>query len=372
MKADMKMMKNHKKNNRIRRFAALALAAACLVAGCGSSSEEEAWDTSSESVDALNNGNITVGFAQVGEESDWRRANSDSIRRTFTTENGYNLLFEDAQNDQSVQISSVSRFIQEGVDYIVLEPILETGWDTVLEEVKKAGIPIIVADRTISVEDESLYTVWVGSDVRLEGDKVCAWMHSYLSDIGFDESGVNVGVIQGTVGSGAQLGREQSLRLAAERYGWSVLGYEEGEFTQAKGREAAEKLLEEYPEMNVLYCDNDNEAFGALEAIDAAGKTAGTDIENGEIMVVAFDATKKALQYVQDGVIACDGECDPDNGPMIEEIIQKLEAGESVPKKQYMDETIFAFTDSISSVEVDGTSYEVQAVTDDLLSTREY
>ena len=118
---------------------------------------------------------ITVGFSQVGAESDWRTANTESMKSTFSEENGYELIFDDAQQKQENQLTAIRNFIQQEVDYIVLAPVTETGWDTVLQEAKDAGIPVIIVDRMVDVSDDSLYTAWVGSNFKLEGQKAMAW-----------------------------------------------------------------------------------------------------------------------------------------------------------------------------------------------------
>lgn len=123
---------------------------------------------------------ITVGFSQVGAESDWRTANTESMKSTFSEENGYNLIFDDAQQKQENQLTAIRNFIQQEVDYIVLAPVTETGWDTVLQEAKDAGIPVIIVDRMVDVSDDSLYTAWVGSNFKLEGQKAMAWLDAYL------------------------------------------------------------------------------------------------------------------------------------------------------------------------------------------------
>ena len=123
---------------------------------------------------------ITVGFSQVGAESDWRTANSESMKSTFTKDNGYELIFDDAQQKQENQISAIRNFIQQDVDYIVLAPVTETGWDAVLGEAKQAGIPVIIVDRMVDVKDDSLYTAWVGSNFELEGKKAAAYLDAYM------------------------------------------------------------------------------------------------------------------------------------------------------------------------------------------------
>ena len=127
---------------------------------------------------------ITVGFSQVGAESDWRTANSESMKSTFTKDNGYELIFDDAQQKQENQISAIRNFIQQDVDYIVLAPVTETGWDAVLGEAKQAGIPVIIVDRMVDVKDDSLYTAWVGSNFELEGKKAAAYLDAYMQMAG--------------------------------------------------------------------------------------------------------------------------------------------------------------------------------------------
>ena len=152
---------------------------------------------------------ITVGFSQVGAESDWRTANSESMKSTFTKDNGYELIFDDAQQKQENQISAIRNFIQQDVDYIVLAPVTETGWDAVLGEAKQAGIPVIIVDRMVDVKDDSLYTAWVGSNFELEGKKAAAYLDAYMKAKNMkDMKLVN---IQGTIGASAQIGRTKGL-----------------------------------------------------------------------------------------------------------------------------------------------------------------
>jgi ABC-type sugar transport system substrate-binding protein len=315
---------------------------------------------------------ITVGFTQVGEESFWRRANSQSIQDAFPSSKGYHLLFEDAQSSPDNQILAIRNFIQQGADYIILEPVIETGWDTVLQEAKEADIPVIVADRQISVKDASLYTAWVGSDCLLEGRKVCDWLRQYAENHQIAPEDIRIVNLQGTIGSTPQIEREKAMMEAVGKNKWKMLGQMKGDFTQAKGRESMTELLKEYPDLNVVYCDNDDEALGAIEAIEKAGRTCGSDIRNGQIMILSFDATKRGLQDVMNGKIAAIGECNPFHGPRIAKIIQDLREGKDVEKIQYVDEQIFAKDDSVGTVTVNGTEYPVKTVTKELLNYRAY
>ena len=366
-----------------KRFLGVLLSVAmvaAVLAGCGSSgaketaapagSETEAASeaASGETEAAGNTGDvITVGFSQVGAESDWRTANSESMKSTFSTENGYNLIFDDAQQKQENQIAAIRNFIQQEVDYIVLAPVTESGWDTVLQEAKDAEIPVIIVDRMVDVSDDSLYTAWVGSNFKLEGQKACEWLKQYAAAKNMSE--VNIVDIQGTIGASAQIGRTEALNEAVEANGWNLLAQQTGEFTQAKGQEVMESMLKQYDNINVVYCENDNEAFGAIEAIKAAGKTVGPD---GDILVMSFDTTKQGITDTLSGDIIVNTECNPLHGPRVEQIIKQLQAGETPEKQAYVEEGIYAHGSDVASVSIDGTDYEVTEVTQDVVDARAY
>jgi len=300
----------------------------------GTSSDDKTTATESSS-EGGSDKEIVVGFSQVGAESDWRTANTKSMKETFSEENGYKLIFDDAQQKQENQIKAIRNFIQQEVDYIVLAPTTETGWDTVLQEAKDAGIPVIVVDRMVEVSDESLFTAWVGSDFRSEGEKAVQWLETKYGT----DNPLNIVHIQGSIGSSAQIGRTKALDDAAEKNSnWNIVAQQTGEFTQAKGQEVMESVLKNNSDIDVVYCENDNEAFGAIDAIKAAGKTYGKD---GDITVVAFDATKPALTMALAGEINYDVECNPLHGPRVEAIIQQLEKGETPEKLAYVEESAF-------------------------------
>ena len=320
---------------------------------------------------------ITVGFSQVGAESDWRTANTESMKSTFSEENGYELIFDDAQQKQENQLTAIRNFIQQEVDYILLAPVTETGWDTVLQEAKDADIPVIIVDRMVDVSDDSLYTTWIGTDSLLEGRKAAEWLNAYTTAKGIDAKDVNIVDIQGTIGSTAQIGRSKGLEEGVDNYGWNLLAQQSGEFTQAKGQEVMESMLKQYDNINVVYCENDNEAFGAIDAIEAAGKTVGSDIANGEIMVMSFDTTNAGLTDTLTGKIACDVECNPLHGPRAEELIKALEAGEEVEKLNYVDEEIFATDDTVDKVKAVNSldeegEYDVTPITQEIIDGRAY
>ena len=280
---------------------------------------------------------ITVGYAQVGAESDWRTANTESFKSTFTEANGYKLIFDDAQQKQENQIKAIRNFIQQDVDYIVVAPVVETGWETVLKEAKKAGIPVILSDRQMKVSDDSLYLCWVGGNFLKEGQDSVVWLNNYVKKIGKDKEDLNVVLIQGTIGSSAQVGRTQGITEGlAKNPKYHLLAKQTGEFTQAKGQEVMESFLKAYPDIDVVFCENDNEAFGAIDAIKAAGKVPGKDI-----IIISFDAVHEAFNRMIAGEINCACECNPLHGPRVDEIIKKLQKGEKVEKIQYVNEGVF-------------------------------
>lgn len=343
---------------------------ATLAVGCGgggSGSDGGSSDSASEGGSEGGSDVITVGFAQVGAESDWRTANSESMKETFSEANGYELIFDDAQQKQENQITAIRNFIQQEVDYIVLAPVTETGWDTVLQEAKDADIPVITVDRMVDVSDDSLFVSYVGGNFQLEGAKACEWLKAYADAKGIKE--LNIAHIQGTIGASAQIGRTEGVENAAKEYGWNIVAQQTGEFTQAKGQEVMESMLKQHDNINVVYCENDNEAFGAIDAIKAAGKTVGPD---GDILVLSFDTVKAGIEATLTGEIICNTECNPLHGPRVAELIQKLEAGEEVDKIAYVDEGIYAYGSDVAKVTVDGTDYEVTEVTQEVIDGRKY
>ena len=321
---------------------------ASLLVGCGSSSETAATTTEAvteEATEAASGDLLVVGYAQVGAESDWRTANTESFKSTFTEENGYELIFDDAQQKQENQIKAIRNFIQQEVDYIVLAPVVETGWDTVLQEAKDAGIPVILSDRMIDTSDDSLYTAWVGGNFVKEGEDAANWL---ADNTGADDE-LNIVTIQGTIGASAQVGRTDGFQSIADTHdNWNMLDKQSGEFTQSKGQEVMESFLKQYDNINVVVCENDNEAFGAVDAIKAAGKTCGPD---GDIIIISFDATTAGFDSMIAGDINADFECNPLHGPRVDEIIKKLEAGEEVEKTQYVDETYFDSTMDLATIQ---------------------
>ena len=313
----------------MRRALLAALLALSLCSACGAKPNPQG-DSAEEDL-------IVVGMSQVGAESDWRVANSESMKAVFTEENGYRLLFDDARQKQENQITAIRKFIQQQVDYIVLMPISESGWDSVLQEAREAGIPVILVDRMVDVEDESLYSAHIGSDFLREGTAAVDWIESAYPD----GEPVRIVHIHGTLGSTAQLGRTAALEEAVACHeNWELLARLDGDFTQAKTYEVMTEYLARLSgreDVDVVYCENDNIAFGALQALEEGGYVCGSDGVN----VVTFDATRNALLDCLTGRISLAVECNPLLGPLVEETIQAMEMGRMPEKQQYVEERVF-------------------------------
>ena len=282
-----------------------------------------------------------IGFSQPGAESDWRVAHTNSVIDVFTEENGYKLLYKDGQSRQENQIRDLRTFIQQQVDYIILSPIVETGWDSVLEEAKAAGIPVIISDRLVDVEDKSLYIAYVGSNFAEEGTIAVNFLKNYLAQRGLNEEPFNIIHIQGTIGSSAQRGRTEALEQACEENkNWNIIAQESGDFTKAKGYEVMKGILKEVDRnsVNVVYCENDNMTYGVIDALYERGISYGT---KGRVMVVSFDATKGALELCRDGKINIEVECNPNQGPLLLETIEALQTNSQVPTNKYVSESYF-------------------------------
>lgn len=282
---------------------------------------------------------IVVGVSQIGSESEWRLAHTESIQAALTKENGFFMIFNNARQKQENQIKAIRSFISRRVDYIVICPVIEDGWDTVLAEAKEAGIPVILMDRNISVEDESLYTSRIGIDAVEEGEKAGKWLEEELEKKGREDEDINIVVIHGTTGSSSQRGRTKGFEsISINHPNWHVLAEIDGDFTTSKGKEAMEQLLERYNDFDVIISQNDDMTLGALEALNKEGITTGI---NGDVMLISFDATMSALKLVAQGIINVDVECNPNQGEYCLEIIKKLENNEPVEKVNIVEEKVF-------------------------------
>jgi len=297
---------------------------------------------------------IVVGVSQLGSESGWRTANTESVQKVFTQQNGYFLIFNNARQKQENQIKSIRSFISQRVDYIIFSPVVETGWETVLREAKEAGIPVILMDRSVNVADKNLYITCVGSNFEEEGERAGKWLEKDLDRRGMGERVVNIVILKGTQGSSSQIGRTAGFaKIASDHRNWNILEQEYADFTSAKGKEVMESFLRKHSDIDVVISQNDDMTFGAIEAIRESGQTVGI---GGDITIISFDAVHDALEMVAEGTINVDIECNPNQGEYISQVIEMLEAGEEVEKKYYVEEDVFT----------------IENVTEELLQERSY
>ena len=291
-----------------------------------------------------------IGFSQVGSESDWRVANTRSMTATFGNDPDYELIMENARQQQENQFSAVRKFILEGVDFIIIAPTVEEGWDTVLREVKDAGIPVIIMDRSVAVEDEDLYLTNIGSDFLHQGNLAVEWLEG---EIPADKE-INILHLQGTIGATAQIQRTKALESAVATHdNWEISSQLYGDFTEAKAYEVMTAYLRENKDIDVLYSENDNMTFGAMRALEEAGITYGN---GGQVKIITFDATREALQYCHDGKINLCVECNPLFGPRVKELIENYRNGIPIPKHVYVDESAYT-TQNITQEFVDSRAY---------------
>ncbi|CAJ0720576.1 ABC transporter periplasmic-binding protein YtfQ [Ralstonia edaphis] len=277
---------------------------------------------------------FTMGFAQVGAESEWRTANSESIKSTAKAQ-GVNLKFSDAQQKQENQIKAIRSYIAQKVDVIAFSPVVESGWDTVLQEAKAAKIPVILTDRGIDSKDTSLYTTFIGSDFVEEGRKAGRWLLENVKPKGGD---VNIVELQGTVGSAPAIDRKRGFEeiIKADPH-YKIIRSQTGDFTRAKGKEVMEAFLKaEGKKINVLFAHNDDMAIGAIQAIEEAGLKPGKDIT-----IISIDGVKGAFEAMMAGKLNVTVECSPLLGPQLMDTARAVLAGKTVPKRIVTKEGIF-------------------------------
>ena len=282
---------------------------------------------------------IVVGYSQLGSESVWRTANTNSIQKALSEENGFFLQLKNARQKQENQIKAIRSFVSQRVDYIVFSPIEEEGWRTVLTEAREAGIPVILVDRTISKKDESLYTTRVGTDTYWEGEQAGIWLEEDLLKTGQSDDTINIVILEGTTGATSQIGRSVGFENIAQQHeNWNILASESGDFTTAKGKEVMEKYLWLYDDIDVLVSQNDDMTFGAIEALKESGRYIGPE---DDIRIISFDAGRSALELVKAGEIDVDIECNPEQGELLAEVIHKLQRGEKVEKVYMVEDKVF-------------------------------
>ena len=279
-------------------------------------------------------GKIVLGFAQVGAESEWRTANTESIKSS-AKDAGIDLKFSDGQQKQENQIKAIRAFIAQKVDVIAFSPVVASGWGTVLREAKAANIPVILSDRAVDEKDDSLWVSFMGSDFVEEGRKAGRWLVEKMKD---NKGEVNIVELQGTVGSAPAIDRKKGFEeIIKADPKFKIIRSQTGDFTRAKGKEVMEAFLKaEGKKINVLYAHNDDMAIGAIQAIEEAGLKPAKDIT-----IISIDAVKGAFEAMIAGKLNVSVECSPLLGPQLMQAVKDLKAGKTLPKRIVTQETIF-------------------------------
>lgn len=313
-----------------RGKAALLFLALGLVSGCGGGADR-------------GTGAPVIAFVQTGADNDWRNANTVSVKEAAAAR-GYDLRFAEGQSKQENQIKAFSSFVNQGIDVIVLAPIVETGWDNVLEKAKKRGVPVVILDRQIKTKDESLYVTYIGADTYTEGRKAAEWL--------VEETGGEAKVVelQGNPGASPTINRYMGFRdVIAEHPGVEIIATQSGEFRRSKGKEVMEALLKKHGrEIEVVYAHNDDMAIGAIQAIEEAGLKPAEDI-----LIVSIDAVRAAFEAMVEGKLNCTVECNPLQGPLAMDAVEKILAGQAgdLEKKTLIEDAVFVMEDAAGLID---------------------
>ncbi|HUU09351.1 MAG TPA: ABC transporter substrate-binding protein [Phycisphaerae bacterium] len=275
---------------------------------------------------------VVVGFSQIGAESAWRTANTESIK-TEAAKRGIDLRFADAQQKQENQIKALRSFIAQGVDVIAFSPVVETGWEPVLREIKKANIPVVLSDRAVDVTDDSLYVTFIGSDFVEEGRRAANWL------VKASGGKALIAELQGTPGSAPAIDRKKGFEeVIAAHPDMKIIKSQTGDFTRAKGKEVMESFLKspEGKQITALFAHNDDMALGAIQAMEEAGVKPGKDM-----LIVSIDAVRGAFEAMVAGKLNCTVECNPLIGPQLFDAVEALMAGKSVAKRVVINESVY-------------------------------
>jgi simple sugar transport system substrate-binding protein len=311
-----------------RTFAAVIGIAAvtAAVAACGSGKAPEGGGGGT-------GGATTLGFAQVGAESGWRTANTQSIK-TAAQAAGIDLKFADANGEQEKQISAIRSFIQQGVDVIAFSPVVRTGWDAVLLEAKNSKIPVILTDRAIDTQEKDVYKTFIGADFVEEGKRAGAWVADQYAGA---PGQVDIVQLEGTTGADPAIDRDTGFKQGiSSNPNLRIVASQTGDFTRSGGKQVMEALLKSTPKIDVVFAQNDDMGLGAMEAIEAAGKVPGKDIK-----IVAVDATHDGMQALADGKFNYIVECNPLLGPKLMDLVKQVAAGEQVPDRVVVPDEAF-------------------------------
>ena len=289
-----------------------------------------------------------VGFTQIGSESDWRTADTKSVQTALGDDPTLVMVYAEAQQKQENQIRAIRSFIARKVDVILFTALVETGYGPVLAEAQKAKIPVIMIDRDVATEDQKYRLTIMGSDFIKEGEKVGHWLEKYLKDQGIDDgtTPIDFAEIQGTTGSAPALQRAEGFRNVQKLHAnWQINHSQDGDFTTAQGKQVMEAFLKEDPHIQVLFCHNDAESYGAIEAIKEAGLKPGKDI-----VIISIDGAKGAFQDIVNGDANCTVECNPLLGPQAVQAIHDLRDGKKLPGRIWTIESQFDATNAAAAL----------------------
>ncbi|MDY3106636.1 MAG: ABC transporter substrate-binding protein [Succinivibrio sp.] len=287
---------------------------------------------------------LTIGFSQIGAESEWRTANTNDVKAA-AKKHGVNLKFSDAQQKQENQIKAIRTFIAQKVDLIGFVPIVATGWDNILREAKRAKIPVLIMDRDLTVSDPSLYVAKIGTDSYTEGRKVFDWLDGYIHEKNIKPRNggdkINIVILEGTVGASATTGRgngfNDALKESPNKDMYNILASQTGDFTRQKGQEVMESFLKSNRnDIDVLFAMNDDMALGAIQAIEAAGLVPAKDI-----VIVSVDGVKGIFQAMIEGKSNATVECNPLQGDLFFETAKKILNGEAVPNSVFVEDGVY-------------------------------
>lgn len=285
---------------------------------------------------------VTIGFSQIGSESGWRAAET-TVTKQQAEARGINLKFADAQQKQENQISALRSFVAQGVDAILIAPVVATGWDEILEEAKDAGIPVILLDRTVDAPDD-LYLTAVTSDLVHEGEVAGQWLVD-------DQAGADCRIVelQGTTGSSPAIDRKNGFEKAiAGHDNLEIVRSQTGDFTRSQGKVVMESFLKAEGGENIcaLYAHNDDMAVGAIQAVREAGLKPGVDIK-----IVAIDAVPDAHLALANGEMNATIELTPNMaGPALDALASYLAYGTVPPKWIQTESRLYTAADDNQAV----------------------
>ncbi len=281
-----------------------------------------------------------VGFSQIGAESEWRTAMSDNVKEAIEKA-GYVLKFSDAQQKQENQLKAIRAFIAQKVDFIVLAPVVQTGWDAVLQEARNAKIPVIIVNRSIKVstgKPEDYYLTFLGPDNIEAGRIATRWFVDYMKNRPGD---INMVVLEGTVGSSSAVERKTGFdEIIKANPRFKVIKSQSGDFTRARGKEVMEAFLKsakaEGKTIDALFAHCDDMAIGAIQAIEEAGLKPGKDI-----IIFAIDGVKGAFEAMAAGKMNCTTENPNEYGPALVKIIKEYTAKKTINKRIVLENKVY-------------------------------